>query len=219
MDYKDYITDFSSRAKKVLEKFSECDRDNELNVTALLSVAMSAFVIPFERLKESHPSGDEKKFEKIADELKKALDCGFKDSRLFSNAFKIKTLNKNEFSNTDFHGGFEAVNPAKKVNCIVDIIRNSLAHGNIYTDLRNDTQHIDTLYFVSKKSNEKKAFHEALEKYKESGRISKTAKDKIYNEFINNRNSTDIFVAIECSVDDFKSFVYEWINLLANSEK
>lgn len=85
MQYKDYIVDFATRSKRVLDKFSKCDLKKELDVTAILSVATSAFVIPFERLKKGHPSGDgEKAFEKIADEIKKALDSGFGESQLFS---------------------------------------------------------------------------------------------------------------------------------------
>lgn len=55
----------------------------------------------------------------------------------------MKTLTDGEFSDRAFNYGFEDVNPTKKVKCIVDIIRNALAHGNIYTDLKNDAQHID----------------------------------------------------------------------------
>ena len=93
VNYKDYIQDFSNRAKKILEEFSKCDPSNKLNVTALLSVATSSFVIPFERLKESHPFNNRILFKEIASRIDEELKKNVSDSTLInkSELWRTKT--------------------------------------------------------------------------------------------------------------------------------
>ncbi|MDD3769192.1 MAG: hypothetical protein PHV10_01125 [Sulfuricurvum sp.] len=222
MEYKNYITCFAYRSKKVLEKFSACDATNELNVTALLSVAASAFVIPFERLKKDHPFGDGAAFSEIGTKVKGVLEINFGDSDFFESAkFKIKLLSKEQLLKKEFDNSFEDIYlKDKKVQFIIDIIRNAFAHGNIYSCSKlGPNHHIDTLYFVSKNNNDKDAFYSALDEYKASEATSKTQKCKIYNAYIKNRQSIKTLNAVECSVEDFRTFLYKWIDLLSSASE
>ena len=126
MNYKDYIQDFSNRAKKILEEFSKCDPSNKLNVTALLSVATSSFVIPFERLKESHPFNNRIPFKKIASRIDEELKKNVSDSTLInkSELWRTKNLSKSSLKETDFEDGFEAIKDEDKIESLFNTIRN-----------------------------------------------------------------------------------------------
>lgn len=220
MEYKDYITDFSSRAKKVLEEFSKCDPTNDLNVTALLSVATSSFVIPFERLKESHPFKDKIKFDRIVSRINIELKKNIPDSKLINNPsqWMTKNLQKDSLEKSDFENGFGAIKAEDKIKSLINTIRNALAHGNIYSCSKSgQSGHIDTLYFISKKSNEENAFFEILETNTNLERLSKTKKNKIYNDFIKSRNSNSGFCIVECPLSEFHEFLNTWIGLLSPS--
>lgn len=217
MEYKDYVTCFANRAKEVLEKFSECDKENELNVTALLSVATSAFVIPFERLKEEHPSGDRKDFKYIADKIDVVLSKNISNSELTKGllSWKIKKISKSTINeNYDLSSGFEAIDGTYKIKSLVDIIRNALVHGNIYS-YSNDKEggHINTLNFFSKNNMDKKCFLKVFDD-KTLDYSSKPKCKRIYECFKKCRDETDGFNALECSLTDFKKFVIRWIELL-----
>lgn len=181
MNYKDYIQDFSNRAKKILEEFSKCDPSNKLNVTALLSVATSSFVIPFERLKEFHPFNDRILFKEIASRIDEELKKNVSDSTLInkSELWRTKNLSKSSLKKTDFEDGFEAIKDEDKIESLFNTIRNALAHGNIYSYSKSDlSRHIDTLYFISRKSNEKNAFFQILEANTSIEKLSKKRKMK-----------------------------------------
>lgn len=54
-----------------------------------------------------------------------------------------------------------------------------MAHGNIYSYSKSDlSRHIDTLYFISRKSNEKNAFFQILEANTSIEKLSKKRKMK-----------------------------------------
>ena len=60
-----------------------------------------------------------------------------------------------------------------------------MAHGNIYSYSKSDPSgHIDTLYFVTKKSNEKNAFFDVFEicKSLDLDSLSNSKKKEVYNK-------------------------------------
>lgn len=218
MEYKDYITDFSDRAKKVLEKFSKCDTNNELNVTALLSIATSAFVIPFERLKKEHPFMDRKNFETIGKKIDDEQKENAKNSSLFSGeSWKIITdTNKNFIDKNDFNDELFKDIGVEDVQYIISIIRNALAHGNIKTGVVGNT--IEKLYFASR-NNIKKCDDIALEEFKAEEKLTTKKMQSIIRKMQTCKEREATYKILQCSVEDFKSFVCNWINLLIKAQE
>jgi hypothetical protein len=220
MEYKDYITCFANRSKKVLDKFSVCDPDNELNVTALLSVATSAFMIPFERLNTEHPFGDSATFEKIVskvdDEKKKKI---VNHSKLFcGDSWKIyretdsNTLEEKHFDDVNYKA-IASLNDIE-ANEIISTIRNALAHGNINTGVSGNT--IDKLYFLSR-NNKKKCIEEI---YAESNTCSNLKDFKaIIKKIEECKKNPKNYKIVQCSIHDFRSFLDHWIDLLSCSNE
>ena len=90
-----------------------------------------------------------------------------------------------------------------------------MAHGNIYSYSKSDPSgHIDTLYFISRKSNEKNAFFQILDT-----NLEKLPKKKIYNDFIKSRNSNIGFCIVECPLSEFRMFLNKWVDLLSTSQR
>jgi hypothetical protein len=119
--------------KKFEPKAETCDRE----VTLLLMVASSGFVVPYERLSPPHPIKDYDDFEEVYNNLKKMLGeefekCGFApenpDSWLYA-----------EIGVDDFQRGPDSWPTGKPVghqplSYVLGIIRNALGHGNLYTE-------------------------------------------------------------------------------------
>lgn len=219
MEYKDYIICFSTRAKKVLEKFSECDPKNELNVTALLSVATSAFLIPFERLKDTHPFGDRSSFETIASRVDAENKKKFENSELFTGTswLLLKKSASNQLTNENFEDyKYEAIGTEKTTEEIISIIRNALAHGNIKTGVTGDT--IEKLYFASR-NNAKGCDDIALEELKTEKELTTKKMQSIIRKMQTCKEQKATFKILQCSVEDFKSFVHNWIDLLTQNQE
>ncbi len=139
--YKNYVQDFPRRCQDILKMASSKARFMDREVTLSLMVASAAFVIPFERL-NNHPFDDKNRYPEAAEELKKLLKKPF-----------LEFLNlsiENESSNPSWHygklpdlkGGPDTwgrncenspIKESEKTNNVIRIIRNALAHGNIYT--------------------------------------------------------------------------------------
>ena len=93
-----------------------------------------------------------------------------------------------------------------------------MAHGNIYSYSKSDPSgHIDTLYFISRKSNEKNAFFQILEANTSIEKLSKKKKNEIYDDFIKSRNSNIGFCIVECPLSEFRKFLNTWVGLLSKS--
>ena len=135
--YKDYILDLPRRSIEILNIFEPKAKQQQLDVTLLLMVATTVFVMPKERLDAKHPSADFAKPENV--ELAKRL------SSLQSNRFRGSILCPNDGENwcfgkfstyQDVQDKYMEAKPlgAQPVSQITTLIRNALSHGNVLTD-------------------------------------------------------------------------------------
>jgi hypothetical protein len=166
--YRNFIEDFPRRCRDILKMASRSAQSQGREVTLALIVASAGLVVPYERLKPDgrwgpHPSGDSKKFAEAADKLKSVLDQPFISSRLWT-----------EGSSTWFGGRLDSVtgepdswiglqqsrpiSKDKTVGAILSVIRNALAHGNIWTRL----DPIKAIIFVKSVTDDHKAIPKFL---------------------------------------------------------
>lgn len=209
MQYKNYIIDLASRGSKILKYF---EKNDDYNVTILLSLAAPIFIIPYERLCKNHPFSDKDKFIHIDKNIKNELKNMINESSLFfdidlkfCNNIEKEKLKKSDFSNLTF----DKLDEQKKVEEVISIIRNALAHGNLYTN--SNDKSIETLYFVSR-INKTNCSDEILEKY--PNKIEKNEIQTICKKIRQCNEDNADYKIIECSVEDFKIFFKNWIKLL-----
>lgn len=141
--YQNYIDDFPRRCRDILEFARKPALFRGLEVTLVLMVASAGLVVPYERLKPDggeidHPSGDNKKFSTAAGQLRDLLAKSFLSSDLWHGSYatwhtgKLKSVR----GDPDTWDGLRSRKPLsadKTVGNILRIIRNALAHGNIFT--------------------------------------------------------------------------------------
>ncbi len=155
--FRDLIKDFPKRCKDVLE-LSECSAVGaDREVTLLLMLASAAFVIPFERLRKrkkyGHPIKDRKRFPQAASEFDQMLENKFLCSELCSRDFiswssgKLNSVENSPGSWPEIQN-LNPMSKEKKVANVLEIIRNALAHGNVYIQ---GPENIEALIFISGK--------------------------------------------------------------------
>jgi hypothetical protein len=151
--YQNFIQDYPERCKKLLSQcFKDAERNN-LEVTLLLNIATSGLIVPFERLSnDNHPSEDATRFQDAHDTLIKALEAPFLSSVLHpeESPGSWKSGELKELRGDPDAWGLETLKTLTKKKTskpIVKILRNALAHGNIFTRGR---PHIETLVFLSR---------------------------------------------------------------------
>jgi hypothetical protein len=154
-DYEDIIQGFGLKCKRILELFYKDAQINDVEVTLLLSVATSGLTIPMERLNPSHPSGDAQKFvaaKKAYDDLKRTNFIG---SILWNYADAASWKYIPEIVSVEGSPGtWDQLNTAApipgnfKINQLLRHLRNSLAHGNIFTTPYKENIH--TIIFLSR---------------------------------------------------------------------
>lgn len=142
--FHDYIVDFPKRGLDILKHFEPHAKRMDREVTLMLMVASSSFLVPRERLEIPHPSQDSTRFAKFRKELNKRWD----ESPLFKNLSEWLHGTVKNFGN----GPDAWPTPTEKVceknvEHILGIIRNALAHGNLFTE----GSPIHTLTFYSAK--------------------------------------------------------------------
>jgi hypothetical protein len=156
--YKNFIDDFPRRCREILKLAGKpaCVRGRE--VTLSLMVASAGFVVPYERLKPDgptvHPSGDNMKFSAAADQLKKLLEVPFLSSGVWD--APVSTWHygklKSVAGDPDSWEGLRNRQPvpqSKTVKNVLRVIRNALAHGNIFTF----KSPIEAIIFIQTNSN------------------------------------------------------------------
>src|SRR5271166_3508715 len=135
-EYKNFIQDFPGRCRDILDIAGKPALSRGREVTLAIMVAAAGFVVPYERLTVGHPSGDSKRFVGAAEKLKLLLDQPFTSSVL-----------SNKMSSTWYEGTVGSVNGdldwyglqrkpfSKEIKgrAALKVIRNGLAHGNIFT--------------------------------------------------------------------------------------
>lgn len=136
--------DFPSRCLDILDRQIPWARLSGREVTLLLMVASAAFVVPYERLRPDnnrlpHPSGDNKRFDELAKRLENLMADKFCGSSLCpKRESSWKVANDVRRVEGDLDSWFppsslNPVSPGKQVSSMLALIRNGLAHGNIFT--------------------------------------------------------------------------------------
>ena len=160
--YRDFTGDFPSRCMEVLDHQMAWAKFRGRDVTLLLMVSSAAFLVPYERLRPEsnrspHPSGDNERFAELAKRLEELMATKFCGSRFCPNAQSSWKVAKNvPFVGGDLDGWFppqslKPVSDEKAVSSMLTLIRNALAHGNVFTT----GNPIETLIFVQKRESDK----------------------------------------------------------------
>lgn len=160
--YKNFVDDFPRRCREILEFAGKPALFRGREVTLALMVASAGLVVPYERLKPDggeidHPSGDNKKFSAAADQLRTLLAEPFLSSEVWGTSASTWHFGKLESvtGDPDSWEGLRARQPIeadKTVGSVLRVIRNSLAHGNIFT-FKNP---IEAIIFIKASFNGKK---------------------------------------------------------------
>ncbi|MGJ8643333.1 MAG: hypothetical protein ACSHX9_08005 [Luteolibacter sp.] len=165
--YKDIYNDFPLRCAKLWEKMRSQAEKEKLDVTFMLMTAAAGFVTPFEHLKiqsgqatdnRDHPAfqkHDESHYKKVLNMMEKALGCSIGESSLFAKTslddwFYAKTdrIDKiRDLVEYKSRAG-EGVKHLKSRRAI-KILRNAIAHNNIYAFNRRSVPEIDELAFFA----------------------------------------------------------------------
>ncbi len=158
--YKNFIDDFPSRCRDILNiaKRPALCRGREITLTLL--VASAGLVVPYERLTPDsrwgdHPSGDRKTFAHAAGKLELLLSQPFMSSVLFNKMNSTWYEGKVDSVNCDVDswGGLRKRKPFskdKRVSTTLKVIRNGLTHGNIFTFGKS----VQAIIFVSRNFND-----------------------------------------------------------------
>jgi hypothetical protein len=141
--YKNFVEDFPRRCRDILDLAGKPALSRGREVTLTLMVASAGLVVPYERLKPDggfidHLSGDNKRFADAAAKLKSLLNDPFMSSCLWNEASSTWHGGKlvSVAGDPDLWTGLRKRRPIskdKKVSTILNVIRNALAHGNIFT--------------------------------------------------------------------------------------
>jgi hypothetical protein len=150
-DYADFVRDFPVRCGEVLELCYEQAVSNDREVTFLMMAAAAAFV-PYERLRSSkeHPLRDRKRFPSAARNLDTALGKPFLKSPFHDGTTGSWSMARTRTAGPPFDLCPLAYDT--QANQVFAIIRNALAHGNLWTRPGSD-QHIRDITFLSEEKD------------------------------------------------------------------
>lgn len=152
-NYQDYIKDFPLRCREVLDRFREPSKLMEREVTFMLSIATTGFVVPFERLRvdeymnPNHQLANPRREGGAMAHLIQLMDEPFLSSRLAAGTGDDWMYFKRPVCPDDVPEAWEEMREArsrmkgnKQCKSVLKLIRNALAHGNIFTTGHNIRQ-------------------------------------------------------------------------------
>jgi hypothetical protein len=155
--YKNFVQDFPTRCTSLLDMFDRQAAQGNREVTLLLAVATPSLIVPFERLhKDAHPSRDDQRFVEAAATLDAELKSQCDASRLwqqfaeFDWCYKKLDALRGDPDAWGLDSDTKGIG-AKQTKTVLGILRNALAHGNVWT--RGDP--IEKLVFVSRVCHER----------------------------------------------------------------
>lgn len=140
--YKNFVDDFPRRCQDILRFAGKPALFRGREVTLSLMVASAGLIIPYERLKPpgefDHPSGDNIKFSDAADQLRTLLDQPFLSSAVWNAPVSTWQSGKLEsvLGDPDSWDGLhnrQYFQADITVGNVLRVLRNALAHGNIFT--------------------------------------------------------------------------------------
>jgi hypothetical protein len=162
--FTDFVHDFPNRCQELLSLIEEPATTAERDVTLLLVVTATALGVPFERLRPDgifpHASRDNKTFKKEAEDLKTLLDEDFIGSELWDRSADSWCFGDLASSSGKPDQWPELEKPTSivkgvKTGPVIHTLRNSLAHGNIFTKISKPIEHI-VLWSSKRKENHAK---------------------------------------------------------------
>jgi hypothetical protein len=137
--YRDYVVDFPSRCLEVMEMATRTAKLRQREVTLTIMVASAGLVVPYERLsaKKAHPSGDAATFSDTSKNLNQLMQSNFLESPLARKdgswcGGKLRSISGDPDSWPELQNA-KPFGADKTVGGVIRIIRNALAHGNIFT--------------------------------------------------------------------------------------
>jgi hypothetical protein len=135
--YNDFIYDLSARCGEVLKFAYDLAKANDREVTLLVMTATAAFLVPFERLRGGmtieHQGGDRKRFPELARHLDSALGRPFLDSPFHDGDSSSWSIGKVPRMDQEAFLDPEPLPRTTPAGQVFGIIRNALAHGNLWT--------------------------------------------------------------------------------------
>ena len=150
--YSPFYKDFPSRCLSLLNKYYDHAQMNNMEVTLMVSIASSGFVIPFERInheiykkKKTHP------YSEYLDIVDKSFVSEFSDNKGLNSDWSISV---NVTPRWDNINGWKGISPYSKmeekytVSEILCVLRNALAHGSIFVEGDKDNI-INNMFFVA----------------------------------------------------------------------
>lgn len=210
--YLNFIQDFPTRAIQILDDKFDWAKANNREVTLMLSIAATSFIIPFERLRPispPQPGADRDKYEQAKISFDHIINTKFLSSELWNEGTGwefIKEITSDEVKKyqVDHWARPEIRQPLPKnmtTNSVVSQLRNAISHGSVFTypspQKQDDLPEIETLVFLSR-------IYEAqtVDRCKKCG------------EPIKDRVPVDKFRLLAVSPDNFHKFLKKWINFL-----
>jgi hypothetical protein len=140
--YDDFVHDFPTRCKDLLTAAARDAAAMEREVTLSIMTAAAGFLVPFERLnpnvKHEHPALDRQRHPEIAGKLDDLLNERFLNSCLWNStpstwkAGKLKSIDNAPDDWPELQAP-RTLSADRLVKSVVGVLRNALAHGNIYT--------------------------------------------------------------------------------------
>lgn len=152
--YKDFVFDLPERSLFLLRKLEPSGKTLGFEATLLIMVASTGFIVPMERLDPTHPAGDSERFKATSSALQKVMASPFIGSPFFANDHapwqhgQVDTFG----DGPDSWSGASVLPNQKPVSYVLAIIRNALAHGNLFT--RGDPIR-DLVLFSEKRDGER----------------------------------------------------------------
>lgn len=139
--YANLTDGLSNRCNNIFDKYYECLKKDGFEVTFLLMLATTGFTIPHEKLDKLQKNNDNRNIKKFKKEVF--------DKLATKNIVFAKVIKKDTYDHFEDYQNNSEENPINQMGEFLQIIRNALAHGNIFfTGDENDN--ILEIAFVSK---------------------------------------------------------------------
>lgn len=165
--YRNFIADFPVRCTEILSTFYDVAKTNDREVTLMLAVAAAALIVPYERLrlygndKKPHPyrDRDRPEFGIAKDGFDRLLKQPFLESSIWCPkepcSWQYGKVDKNLLRGDPDQwvprAGHASVTVEQSCNDVLFVLRNALAHGNIWNLLepgQTEPPQIAKLVFV-----------------------------------------------------------------------